>query len=85
MFPHELISTRLDSLSQSTVFGSTNCGLADDDFDIRFGFVMALVFVMNSWKGDKPAILAGDHFDLQLSPDGAMELEKVVAKYYYCQ
>jgi hypothetical protein len=61
-----------------------NCGLADDDFDKRFRFVTALVFVMNSWKGDKPAILAGDLSDLQLSPDGAMELEKVVAKYY-CQ
>ena len=63
---------------------SENRGLADDDFDKRFGFVTALVFVMESWKGDKPAILAGDLFDLQLSPDGAMELEKVVAKYY-CQ
>ena len=29
-------------------------------------------------------MLAGDVFDLQLSPDSAMELEKVVAKYY-CQ
>jgi hypothetical protein len=63
---------------------SENRGLADDDFDKRFRFVTALVFVMNSWTGDKPAILAGDLFDLQLSPDGAMELEKVVAKYY-CQ
>jgi hypothetical protein len=42
---------------------SENLGLADDDFDKRFGFVTALVFVMNSWKGDKPAILAGDLFD----------------------
>ena len=29
-------------------------------------------------------MLAGIVFDLQLSPDSAMELEKVVAKYY-CQ
>jgi hypothetical protein len=63
---------------------SKNRGLADDDFDIRFGFVTALVFVMNSWKGDKPAILAGDLFGLQLSPEGCKELEKVAANYY-CQ
>jgi hypothetical protein len=63
---------------------SENLGLADDNFDKRFRFVTALVFVMKSWKGDKPAILAGDLFDLQLTPDAAMELEKLVAKYY-CQ
>jgi hypothetical protein len=63
---------------------SENLGLADDDFDKRFRFVTALVFIMNSWKGDKPAMLAGDLSDLQLSPDAAMELEKVVARYY-CQ
>ena len=63
---------------------SKNLGLADDDFDKRFQFVTGLAFVMNSWKGDKPAILAGDLFKLELSPDAAMELEKVVAKYY-CQ
>ena len=63
---------------------SENRGLADDDFDNRFGFVTGLVFVMNSWKGDKPPILAGDLSDLQLGPDGAMELEKVAAKFY-CQ
>ena len=63
---------------------SKNLGLADDDFDTRFGFVTGLVFVMNSWKGEKPAILAGDLFDLQLTPDGARDLEIVVANYY-CQ
>ena len=63
---------------------SENIGLADDDFDKRFRFVTALVFVVKSWKGEKPAILAGDLLDLQLSPDGAMELEKIVTKYY-CQ
>jgi hypothetical protein len=60
---------------------SENLGLADDDFDKRFRFVTGLYFVMKSWKGDKPAMLA-DVSDL--SPNGAMELEKVVAKYY-CQ
>jgi hypothetical protein len=63
---------------------SGNIGLADDDFDERFGFVTSLVFIMNSWKGDKPAILAGDLLKLELTPDAAVELEKVVAKYY-CQ
>jgi len=37
---------------------------------------------MKSWKGDKPAMLADDLSNL--SPNTAMELEKVVAKYY-CQ
>jgi hypothetical protein len=63
---------------------SENLGLADDCFDNRLQFVTGLVFVMKSWKGDKPAILAGDLFDLNLTPDGAKEFEKVVAKYY-CQ
>jgi hypothetical protein len=58
--------------------------LADDDFDKRIQFITALLFVVKSWKGEKPAILARDPYDLQLSPDGAMELEKVVVKYY-CQ
>jgi len=61
---------------------SENLGLADDDFDKRFRFVTGLYFVMKSWKGDKPAMLADYVSDL--SPNGAMELEKVVAKYY-CQ
>jgi len=63
---------------------SENLGLADDDFDKRFRFVTALVWVMESWKGDKPTMLAGDLSNLQLSPSAAMEMEKVVAKYY-CQ
>jgi hypothetical protein len=63
---------------------SENLGLADDDFDKRFRYITALVFVMKRWKGEKPDMLTGDLFDLQLSPDGAKEMEKVVAKYY-CQ
>ena len=63
---------------------SKNRGLADDDFNNRFGYVTALVSVMKSWKGDKPEILAGYLSDLQLSRDGSMELEKVATKYY-CQ
>ena len=61
---------------------SENVGLADNDFDKRFGYITGLAFVMNSWKGDKPAILAGDLSKLELSPDAAMEFEKIVAKYY---
>jgi hypothetical protein len=63
---------------------SANCGLADDNFDKRFQSVTGLVFVTEAWKGDKPTMLAGDLSELQLSPDGAMEMEKVVTKYY-CQ
>jgi len=63
---------------------SKNIGLADNDFDNRFRFVTGLASVMNSWKGDKPAILSGDLFKLELNPDGAKEFEKVAANYY-CQ
>jgi hypothetical protein len=72
------------SLFRPVSIPSENLGLADDDFDKRFRFITALVFVMERWKGDKPPILQGDLFDLQLTPDGTKELEKVVAKYY-CQ
>ena len=59
-------------------------GLADNDFDKRFGFVTALVFIMNSWTGDKPAMLVSNLSEMQLSPSRAMEfkLEGVVAQYY---
>jgi hypothetical protein len=63
---------------------SENSGLADDDFDKRFCFVTGLVFVMRSWKGEKPSILVIDPDDAQLTPDGAKETEKVIARYY-CQ
>ena len=63
---------------------SENLGLANDDFDKSFRFVTALVFVMEKWKGEKPAMLTGNLSDLQLSRDGTMELEIIVAKYY-CQ
>jgi hypothetical protein len=63
---------------------SENRGLADNDFDEHFGFVTALVFVMNSWTGEKPGMLAVDISELQVSPSEARELEIVAAKYY-CQ
>ena len=59
-----------------------NLGLANNDFDKHFWFVTALAFVMKSWQGDKPTMLAGDLSNL--SQNNAMELEKVVVKYY-CQ
>jgi hypothetical protein len=61
---------------------SENLGLACDDFDERSRFVGALISVVKSWKGDKPAMLAGDLSNL--SRNAALELENVVAKYY-CQ
>ena len=63
---------------------SENHVLANNDFNKHFGFVTGLVFIMNSWKKDKPALLAGNLSKLELSPDAAMELEEVVAKYH-CQ
>ena len=63
---------------------SENHGLTDDSFENRFGFVTGLVTIMNSWKGDKPHVLTGDPFDHELTPDGAIEAEKVVTQYY-CQ
>jgi hypothetical protein len=60
-----------------------NLGLAEDDFDKRFRFITGLVFVTKLWNGDKPAMLV-DLDNLQVTPDGAMELEKIVTKYY-CQ
>ena len=80
----EISQCFLMSLFQHVSIPSENLGLADNDFDKCFCFITALVFIMNLWKGEKPTMLAGDVFNLQLSPDGAMELEKVVAKYY-CQ
>ena len=45
---------------------------------------LSLHWSLLSWKGDKPAMLAGNLSKMQLSPDSAMEMEKVAAKYY-CQ
>ena len=48
------------SLFKHVSIPSENLGLADDDFNKHFQCITGLVFVMNSWKGDKPVILAGD-------------------------
>ena len=67
---------------QNVPIPSKNLGLADDDVDQRLQFVTGLYYVIKSWKGDKPAMLANNLSDL--SPKATIELEKVVAKYY-CQ
>ena len=36
---------------------------------------------MSSWKGDKPDILAGDLYNLELSLGAAKELESIAAKF----
>jgi hypothetical protein len=35
---------------------SENCGLAANDLSKRFWFVVELLHVMKSWRGDKPVI-----------------------------
>jgi hypothetical protein len=64
---------------------SENRGLAADDLSERFRFVVELLHVMKSWRGDKPAI-----FDISMDNlrDSTRQtrilLEKTIAKYY-CQ
>jgi hypothetical protein len=72
---------RTDSF-RHVLIPSGNHGLADDDFDKRFRFIVALALVVKSWKGQKPTELTDDLSNL--SRNAAMELEIVVAKYY-CQ
>ena len=80
----EISQCFLTNSFQPVSIPSENLGLADDDFDKRFRFVTGLVFVMEKWKGEKPAMLTGNLSDLQLSRDGTIELETITAKYY-CQ
>jgi hypothetical protein len=64
---------------------SHNRGLAADDLKERFPFVVSLILVMKSWKGDKPAVFATSTENLlDLSELLAINIEKIVAKYY-CQ
>jgi hypothetical protein len=64
---------------------SANLGLAADAFEQRFGFIIALILVMESWRGDKPAAfkIPVDKFR-DYTQQAAMHVEKVVARYY-CQ
>lgn len=60
-----------------------NCGLAADDIEERLIFILPLVRIMQSWKGNKPPI-----FDLaeksyqEIPRSQATELEEVAVKYY---
>ena len=78
----EILQCFQTSSFQHVPIPSKNLGLADDNFNKRFQFITGLYFVVNSWKGDKPGMLVDDCSNL--SPNAAMELEKVIAKYY-CQ
>jgi hypothetical protein len=70
---------------KSTSLPTRNCGLAGHDVEERLPFVLALVRVMQSWKGDKPPVfqLAALSFH-EISAGRATELEEVATKYY-CQ
>jgi hypothetical protein len=64
---------------------SENCGLASDDLNERFRFVVELLHVMKSWRGDKPAIFDISMDNLRDSTrQTRMLMEKTIAKYY-CQ
>jgi hypothetical protein len=69
----------------STSLPSRNCGLAGPDVEERLPFVLALVRVMQSWKGAKPPVfeLAAKSFH-EISASHATELEEAATKYY-CQ
>jgi len=57
---------------------SQNIGLADDDFDKRIQFVtqLVLILVMNSWKEEKPDMMAKDLSNL--SQNAAMDWRQLL-------
>jgi hypothetical protein len=63
-----------------------NCGLAADDIEERLPFVLSLVRVMQSWKGNKPPVfnLAAQSFQEISASQEATGFEEAAAKYY-CQ
>ncbi|KAF9033872.1 hypothetical protein BJ165DRAFT_1318108, partial [Panaeolus papilionaceus] len=63
-----------------------NSGLAADDIKSRLPFLLILASLMNSWKGEKPPILAiGRRRSIEgISLQEAHQLEQAVASYY-CQ
>jgi hypothetical protein len=64
---------------------SENCGLAADDLNERFRFVVELLHIMKSWRGDKPVIFDISMDNLRDSTRQArLYLEKTITKYY-CQ
>jgi hypothetical protein len=71
-FPHVSIPTR-------------NCGLAANTLQERLPYVICLVHVMQSWKGNIPAVFSlANQVASDLSEDQGKELEEAAAKYY-CQ
>lgn len=62
-----------------------NCGLAAHDIEERLPFILCLVRVMQSWKGDKPPIfnLAAQSYQ-EIPRSRATEFEEAATKYY-CQ
>ena len=64
---------------------SENCGLAADDLGERFRFVIELLHVVKSWRGDQPALFDISMDNLRNSTNQTrMLMEKTIAKYY-CQ
>ena len=63
-----------------------NCGLAADGIEERLPFILSLVRVMQSWKGDKPSvfILAAQSYQEISASQDSTEFEEAAAKYY-CQ
>ena len=63
-----------------------NCGLAAGSIEERLPFVLSLVRVMQSWKGDKPSVftLAAQSYQEIPASHDPTEFEEAAAKYY-CQ
>ena len=64
---------------------SQNLGLAADNLEKLFEFIIGLVLVMKSWRGDKPVILGTSADSLRdFSRRAKEDTERRVARYY-CQ
>ena len=64
---------------------SQNCGLAADNFNKRFEFVINLYLVMKSWKGDQPGVfMLLEESVRKLTRVAAISFEQCVVEYY-CQ
>lgn len=64
---------------------SGNCGLAANDLGERFPFVVELLDVVKSWRGEKPALFEVSKDNLRdFTHQARALLEKTVTKYY-CQ
>jgi hypothetical protein len=69
----------------TTSLPTRNCGLAGQEVEERLPFVLALVRVMQSWKGSKPPVFQlVDRSFREISASHATELEEAATKYY-CQ